>query len=90
MRLVDEAEQNHRVRQPFQGLVVNIFVHWYNNGRHHQGIKNYPEVRYSGKRDDDWYINPSVIGAVGHLLRQSVVAGHRQSGQNPHVRFCPF
>jgi hypothetical protein len=23
MRLVDEAEQNHRVRQPFQGLVVN-------------------------------------------------------------------
>jgi len=34
-----------------------VFVHWYNNGRHHQGINNYPEVRYSGKRDDNWYIN---------------------------------
>ena len=27
MRLVDEAKQNHRVRQPFQGLVVNSSVH---------------------------------------------------------------
>jgi len=34
---------------------ISVFVHWYNNGRYHRGIKNYPEVRYSGKRDEDWY-----------------------------------
>jgi len=44
----DKARMDHN---------IEVFVHWYNNGRHHQGIDNYPEIRYSGKRDDDWYIN---------------------------------
>jgi len=40
---------------------ISVFIHWYNNGRYHRGIKNYPEVRYSGKRDEDWY-TPLVKG----------------------------
>ena len=34
---------------------IEVFVLWYNNGRFHQGIENYPEVKYSGKRNEDWY-----------------------------------
>jgi transposase len=34
---------------------IDVYLHWYNNGRHHKGIDNYPEVRYSGKRDEEWY-----------------------------------
>ena len=34
---------------------IDVYVHWYNNGRYHSGIKTYPEVRYSGQRDMEWY-----------------------------------
>jgi transposase InsO family protein len=34
---------------------IEVFVSWYNNGRFHQGIEDYPETRYSGKRNEDWY-----------------------------------
>ena len=34
---------------------IEVFVNWYNNGRFHQGIATYPEIRYSGKRNEDWY-----------------------------------
>lgn len=34
---------------------ISVFIHWYNNGRYHRGIHNYPETRYSGKRDEDWF-----------------------------------
>lgn len=34
---------------------IAVYVHWYNNGRHHQAIDDYPEMRYSGQRDEGWY-----------------------------------
>lgn len=34
---------------------IGIFVHWYNNGKYHSSIDTYPEVRYSGKRAENWY-----------------------------------
>jgi len=34
---------------------IEIYVHWYNNGKYHSGIDTYPEQRYSGKRDIEWY-----------------------------------
>ena len=34
---------------------ISVYVPWYNNGRYHVGIDNYPEVRYSGERDDEWF-----------------------------------
>lgn len=34
---------------------IDVFVVWYNNGKFHSSIKTYPAVRYSGKRDEDWY-----------------------------------
>lgn len=34
---------------------IEVYVHWYNNGRYHSAIGTYPEVRYSGKRDEAWY-----------------------------------
>lgn len=34
---------------------IEVYVHWYNNGKFHSGIDNYPEERYSGKRDLEWY-----------------------------------
>ena len=36
---------------------IKVYNHWYNNGRFHSVIGTYPEVRYSGKRDDAWYDN---------------------------------
>jgi hypothetical protein len=34
---------------------INTYVHYYNNGKYHSGIQGYPEERYSGRRDEDWY-----------------------------------
>jgi len=34
---------------------ISIYDHWYNNGKYHNGIGSFPEERYSGKRDDQWY-----------------------------------
>jgi transposase InsO family protein len=34
---------------------IEVYVHWYNNGKYHSGINTYPEERYSGQRDVDWY-----------------------------------
>ena len=34
---------------------IEIYVHWYNNGKFHSAIDNFPEVRYSGQRDEEWY-----------------------------------
>lgn len=34
---------------------VDVYVHWYNNGKYHSAIDNYPEERYSGHRDLEWY-----------------------------------
>lgn len=34
---------------------IDVYNHWYNNGRYHSAIDTYPEERYSGKRDDTWY-----------------------------------
>lgn len=36
---------------------IKVYNHWYNNGRYHSAIETYPEVRYSGKRDEMWYEN---------------------------------
>jgi len=35
---------------------TDVYVHWHNNGRLHQGIKGYPEMRYSGHRDEGWFV----------------------------------
>jgi len=34
---------------------IEIYVHWYNNGKYHSSIDTYPEERYSGQRDIEWY-----------------------------------
>ena len=34
---------------------INVYVHWYNNGKYHSKIETYPEERYSGQRDLEWY-----------------------------------
>ena len=34
---------------------INVYVHWYNNGKYHSAIASYPEERYSGQRDIEWY-----------------------------------
>lgn len=36
---------------------IGVFVHWYNNGKYHSSIDTYPEVRYSGQREEYWYSN---------------------------------
>ena len=40
---------------------IKVYNHWYNNGRYHSAIDTYPEVRYSGKRDDSWYPNIDIL-----------------------------
>jgi hypothetical protein len=32
------------------------YTDWYNNGKKISTTKSYPEKRYSGKRDDGWYL----------------------------------
>lgn len=34
---------------------IDVYVHWYNNGKFHSAIDTYPEERYSGQRDLEWY-----------------------------------
>ena len=34
---------------------IDVYVHWYNNGKYHSAIDTYPEERYSGQRDIEWY-----------------------------------
>jgi len=34
---------------------ISVYVHWYNNGKYHSAIESYPEERYSGQRDIEWY-----------------------------------
>lgn len=34
---------------------IDVYVHWYNNGKYHSAIATYPEERYSGQRDVEWY-----------------------------------
>jgi len=34
---------------------IEIYVHWYNNGKYHSAIDTYPEEKYSGQRDIEWY-----------------------------------
>jgi len=34
---------------------IKVYTHWYNNGRRHQAIDSYPETKYSGQRDEEWY-----------------------------------
>lgn len=35
--------------------LIDVYVHWYNNGKYHSAIDTYPEERYSGQRDIEWY-----------------------------------
>jgi transposase InsO family protein len=34
---------------------IDVYVHWYNNGKYHSAIDTYPEMRYSGQQDMEWY-----------------------------------
>jgi len=47
---------------------IEVYVDFYNNGRYHTGISGFPEVRYSGKRDEEWF-NKLVKGLnLGEVL----------------------
>ncbi len=35
--------------------LIEVYNHWYNNGKYHSAIGTYPEMRYSGQRDNGWY-----------------------------------
>jgi len=34
-----------------------IYIDWYNNGKRVSTTRCYPEERYSGHRDDGWYVH---------------------------------
>lgn len=34
---------------------IDVYLHWYNNGRFHSAIDTYPEEKYSGQRNTEWY-----------------------------------
>ena len=34
---------------------INVYINYYNNGRHHSAIDTVPEARYSGQPDQDWF-----------------------------------
>lgn len=34
---------------------IDVYTHWYNNGSYHSSIETYPECRYSGERQQNWY-----------------------------------
>jgi hypothetical protein len=36
--------------------LIKAYNHFYNNGRRHSGIDGIPEDKYSGRRDEKWYI----------------------------------
>lgn len=36
---------------------IEVFVYWHNHGKYHSAIQAYPEEKYSGKRDENWYEN---------------------------------
>ena len=38
-------------------ICVEVYKDWYNNGKRISSTKCYPEERYSGQRDDGWYMN---------------------------------
>jgi hypothetical protein len=54
---------------------IRVYLDWYNNGRYHQGIKGYPEDRYSGQRDGGWYER-----FVRALKLEEVLTVARQTG----------
>jgi hypothetical protein len=33
-----------------------VYTNWYNNGKRVSTTKCYPEERYSGQRDEGWYV----------------------------------
>jgi hypothetical protein len=35
---------------------ISVFNGYYNNGKHHSSIGTFPEKRYSGNIDDNWYV----------------------------------
>ncbi|MDN5867886.1 MAG: hypothetical protein L0H55_10875, partial [Candidatus Nitrosocosmicus sp.] len=35
---------------------IEVYADWYNNGKKISTTKYYPEERYSGQRDSDWYV----------------------------------
>jgi transposase InsO family protein len=35
---------------------IRTYNTWYNNGKYHSSIGTYPEERYSGQRDEKWYV----------------------------------
>ncbi len=35
---------------------IRVYNLLYNNGKYHSGIGTYPEIRYSGQRDNEWYV----------------------------------
>lgn len=34
---------------------IRVYNNWYNNGKYHSAIETYPEERFSGQRDENWY-----------------------------------
>jgi hypothetical protein len=36
-------------------ICIEVYTHWYNNGKRISSTKCYPEERYSGQRDGGWY-----------------------------------
>jgi hypothetical protein len=47
---------NHCTDHEMIDRCILIYVDWYNNGKRISTTKCYPEERYSGHRDDGWYL----------------------------------
>jgi hypothetical protein len=53
-RFLRHRLKGSRNKREIQHLIT-VYIHWYNNGKFHSAIGTYPEVRYAGKRNENWY-----------------------------------
>ena len=47
---------------------IEVYTDWYNNGKRISTTKYYPEERYSGHRDGDWYVRFVKALKLEHIL----------------------
>ena len=54
---------------------ILTYIDWYNNGKKVSTTKCYPEERYSGQRDDGWYVRFVKALKLEHILPVPVAVG---------------
>jgi len=54
---------------------ILAYIDWYNNGKKISTTKCYPQERYSGHRDEGWYVRFVKVLKLGHILPVPVAVG---------------